>query len=148
MCATETNYVHLTATIIIPESFNKSQAERLPSWKCSLLLNNRSGLEGEGSTWERVWGKGGDGESCHTYTWENPIICFEKGIADSLQILCSQHSGQCSENANPTDNSGKTAETKELLTSICGKTWLTWEALWFYPPAWKSQHLVLCSWFF
>jgi len=45
---------------------------------------------------------------------KNLVICFEKGIADSLQILYSQQSGQCSENANPTGSSDKTAKTKVI----------------------------------
>lgn len=57
MCATETNYVLLTVTIIIPKSLSKSQAERLPSWKCSLPLNSWPRLEGESSIQQRIWGK-------------------------------------------------------------------------------------------
>jgi len=52
---------------------------------------------------------------------KNLVICFEKGIADSLQILYSQQSGQCSENANPTGSSDKTAKTKVI------SSWYQWQ---------------------
>lgn len=87
MCATETNYVLLTVTIVIPKSLNKSQAERLPSWKCSLPLNSWPRLEGEGSTQQRIWGKGE--ENLVTRIPEKtPSFALKKKTKKELQIHC------------------------------------------------------------
>lgn len=150
MCATETNYVLLTVTIVIPKSLNKSQAERLPSWKCSLPLNSWPRLEGEGSTQQRIWGKGE--ENLVTRIPEKtPSFALkkkkpkQKRIADSLQIFYSQQSGQHSENANPTDSSDK--QPKQNLSDASDKSPLHSVRAGFYPSVWNLSGLgPLLSW--